>query len=383
MEGEAMRKSVRRAIRDEKGAALALVLVLLVVGGLILTPLLGLMTTGLMSGQVYEKKTAELYAADAGVEDAVWRIQADNLRFGTNNWSDPWHLTVNGKNVTVQVRREDMDTTCAANFSYQVLSTAATSDGSGTAAIASTTTVDARIEPLVFDLLSGALVSSGNIGFHKDCTVTGDVYYVGEITGKDYTHTEGEELRISPDVFPTQEEIESFADDLKAQAMAGGTHNGTMTINSNTSLNSTYIAGDLYLAAGVMLTINGVVYVTGDVSVKKEVDDYNLEGSGSLVAEHDIDLRKASGFGAAGDSIIMSVYGAINFKKGGTVEALIYAPNGTITFDKDMTVAGSVIGAGIQTDKDGAFAYVSKGSSFEFFDPVTVGTKIMTYTINP
>ena len=52
-----MRTIIKGAIRDQKGAAvLTLVLILLVVGGLILTPLLGLMSTGLVSGQVYEEK---------------------------------------------------------------------------------------------------------------------------------------------------------------------------------------------------------------------------------------------------------------------------------------------------------------------------------------
>jgi hypothetical protein len=65
---------LKDGMRDQKGAALTLVFVLLVVGGLILTPLLGLMSTGLICGQIYERKTAELYAADAGVEDAIWKI---------------------------------------------------------------------------------------------------------------------------------------------------------------------------------------------------------------------------------------------------------------------------------------------------------------------
>jgi hypothetical protein len=377
-----MKAVVKGIIRNEKGYALTLVLILLVVGGLILAPLLGLMSTGLLAGKVYEKKTDEIYAADAGVEDAIWRIMH------SNNISYPYYypkpLTVNGKSVYVVINRTDIDPTpCGENFTYQILSTAATNDGGGTAAIDSSTTIEAYVEPLVFDFFAGALISSGNIAFHKDCTVTGDVYYVGNITGKDYTHTDGEEIQISADLFPTQQEIDDFTGELKALATAGGTYNGTMTIDSNTSLNSTYIAGDLYIAAGVTLTINGVVYVSGSVGVKKEVDDYNLGGSGSLIAELNIDLRKASGFGASGDSIIMSLYGGINFKKEGSIEAMIYAPNGTISFDKDMTVAGSVIGAGIETDKDGSFTYVSKGSSFGFFEPVTIGAKIKTYAINP
>lgn len=377
-----MKSIVKGAIREEKGSVFILVLILLVVGGLVLTPMLGLMSTGLVSGTVYEKKTHELYAADAGVEDAIWRIQTDTLSW-VNNSSGPWQLTVNGRNVTVEVHREDLDPDCGVYYTYQILSTAVTDDAGDTAAIESSTEVEAYVEPVVFDLLSGALVSMSDIWLKKDATVEGDVYYVREITPPDFEPTGGETIQVTADVFPTQEEIEAFADDLKALAMAGETYNGTMTIDSNTSLNSTYIAGDLHIAADVSLTIDGVIYVRDSVSVKKGVDNYNLAGSGSLIAEQDIDLRKASGFGATGDSLIMSLYGAINFKKEGTVEAMIYAPNGPITVDKDITVVGSVVGASIQADKDGAFTYVPKSSSFDFFDPVVYGVKIRTYTINP
>jgi len=60
--------------KRESGQAFVLVLILLLIGGLMLTPLLGFVSTGLKASQLYEQKTDELYAADAGVEDALWRI---------------------------------------------------------------------------------------------------------------------------------------------------------------------------------------------------------------------------------------------------------------------------------------------------------------------
>jgi hypothetical protein len=74
-----MRAGAERFTKDENGAAMLLAMVLLIVGALIFTPLLGLMTTGLMAGETYEGKTAELYAADAGVEDALWQIKNDQV----------------------------------------------------------------------------------------------------------------------------------------------------------------------------------------------------------------------------------------------------------------------------------------------------------------
>jgi hypothetical protein len=94
---EVMRSFVKRTTRDEKGNVLILVLILLVVGGLILTPLLGLMSTGLLAGQVYEKKMQEYYAADAGIEDALWKITHNEIP------SDAYNLTVNDKYVRVSI----------------------------------------------------------------------------------------------------------------------------------------------------------------------------------------------------------------------------------------------------------------------------------------
>ena len=65
-----MKTIMKRLVRDEKGAALVLVLILLLISGLIIGPLLSYMGTGLITGGVYETRTDELYAADAGVEDA-------------------------------------------------------------------------------------------------------------------------------------------------------------------------------------------------------------------------------------------------------------------------------------------------------------------------
>jgi hypothetical protein len=93
-----MKTVVKGVIRNEKGYVLIAVLVLLVVGGLILAPLLGLMSTGLLAGKVYEKKMQEYYAADAGVEDALWKIQHD-----IDIPTDGYNLTVNDKYVWVSI----------------------------------------------------------------------------------------------------------------------------------------------------------------------------------------------------------------------------------------------------------------------------------------
>jgi hypothetical protein len=106
--------NMKRLMKNEKGQALVLTLLLLLIGSLIIAPTLSLMGTGISSGRVYEQKDDEIYAADAGVEDAMWRIRNDTMDdllgagyspydyFSTYQY--PYNLFVNGKNVTVSIQ---------------------------------------------------------------------------------------------------------------------------------------------------------------------------------------------------------------------------------------------------------------------------------------
>jgi hypothetical protein len=71
----------KRKKQSQAGQALVLVLVLLALGSVIVTSLLGFIAVGAKTGTVYDKKNAELYAADAGIQDAVWQIR--NQQIGT------------------------------------------------------------------------------------------------------------------------------------------------------------------------------------------------------------------------------------------------------------------------------------------------------------
>ena len=85
--------------RGEKGQALLIVVILLVIGGLIIAPLLGFMSAGLVAGQVFEVKMEGLYAADAGIEDACWKLQNGEIPDLVNPFCN---LTdVNGMDVEV------------------------------------------------------------------------------------------------------------------------------------------------------------------------------------------------------------------------------------------------------------------------------------------
>ena len=115
----------RIGLKGERGYVYILVLVFLLIGALMIPVLLGYMGTGLTSGQIFERRTNELYAADAGVDDAIWQITSGKVSElsnpvvydpydYTNEW--PYVLTdeLNDQTVSVTVSNNWIPTNLAA-----------------------------------------------------------------------------------------------------------------------------------------------------------------------------------------------------------------------------------------------------------------------------
>jgi len=100
-----MKKMLNRLIRNEQGQALIFALIMLAVGSLIVVPLLAFMSTGLMAAQTIEEKMDELYATDAGVEDAAHKILTNYGPFASlgvnDSYTYPLTDPVNGQTVSV------------------------------------------------------------------------------------------------------------------------------------------------------------------------------------------------------------------------------------------------------------------------------------------
>jgi len=356
----------------EKGFTMVLAVILLLVGGLIVSSLLAYMGNGLLGGKTYEKRTAELYAADAGVEDAIWKIHHGEVSLCAARPSQPpyYLYDLNGKTVEVVIEYVNNVT---GSITYRVISTAATEGGTYTM-------VQADVDTKVFDLLAGALVSMSDITFKSDthpCTVMGDVYYVGQING-DYDQVEGEERQVPLTVFPTEDQIEGFANQFKDEALGGDTYEG-LKISKDTHFSKpVYVNGNLYIENDVTIELAGTIYVEGSITAKK---DYTVAGSGSIVAVGDIQLSKLPNYGIEGDTVIMSITGDITFKKDATINAFVFAPNGDFAIDKNITVLGGLVGKSIEVKKDGSFTYVSKASSYGFPIWVPYGADILTYDV--
>ena len=407
-----MKTFVKKGMKDEKGAGvLALVLVLLVVGGLVLTPLLGLMSTGLMAGQAYERHTDRLYAADAGVEDAIWKIQTHNLEFGANNWSEPWHITANGKNVTVVAYRYDWDWTCGENFTYQILSAVISDDDGGVASINSTT-IDAHLVVSYLSLsslLEHAIISNGNATIDVDLsgktTVNGtiwlpnddpDNYKFGpnveydadkvldsddvQITWPDYDLLSTYYLGLLDD----PADLEASVDVQYTPTLPDCYRDGDLTIDNTVAPATLTLNGNLYVANGNLLfgqsgdshnyTINlnhHTIFVAGDITAASQI---RFSGSGCVIAKGDITGQPGIITESGEFVLIMSVTGDVRVNPTGDFTGCIAAngevelkPNGNITWISP-------------TDK--GLDYPMRAGDPNELPPVT-GLRIESWEINP
>jgi hypothetical protein len=70
-------KLLRRILPKEAGQVLPMALILMVIGALVIIPTLNFATTNLKATQEVDQHTRELYAADAGIADALWYLQGE------------------------------------------------------------------------------------------------------------------------------------------------------------------------------------------------------------------------------------------------------------------------------------------------------------------
>jgi hypothetical protein len=115
---------LNKLLKGEKGQALMIVVLLMLVSALVIAPVLAHVSTGLKTGkEVYEERMLLFYAADSGIEDGLWQIDNENLEeyefYVTDPVYDPyayydysdsyeWHYDlpedVNDKDTTIAIQ---------------------------------------------------------------------------------------------------------------------------------------------------------------------------------------------------------------------------------------------------------------------------------------
>ncbi len=413
-----MRGLIKR-IKNEKGLALIYALLALALGAVITVPLLSLMNTGLVAARVNEDKTLELYAADAGIDDAVWKLNNCKLVLGAGtpfNYyyihpdtglevnksgylppSDPdlpievdtifyYVNDINGNQLKVTIEYLNS----LSGGTYQVTSTAYETDMSDSTTV--TTIIASFVNLRAFQ---SALVSSGSIDFKKDTFVIGgDILCGGDISDSDmetYLHLlDGAEVfenvpdAIMDTYFPSPSELAEKALEYENEAKEGTIYNTNVNLPSG-SYGSMYIDGNLTVSNNQNVRIDGTVYVTGSISFGNNAF---LTGNCILVAEGDITFMNWQSTGEDSMFMIFSIGGSIDLGQDFDGRALIYAPTGDVTFKNWANVTGSVICGGqvdvieLEIGKEFTITYDPIYSDTFELPGVIVGAMVLTYSIS-
>jgi len=254
-----MKSMLNELIRNEKGQALVAVLGFLVIGGLTIAPLLAYMSTGLGAGQVYEEDMVEFYAADAGVELALWNLMSGELDVPQGGQSALPQFTMNKKTVEVTINDVGAPT-------YRITSIA-TSDNSSSTRIEASVDVtlgffdsDFTIFEGNFQLgpgeeFEGHVWSEGNAQLDISGRVTGNVYAGGNVQLDIGAIIEG-------DVY-AEGNVQLYAE---AQIIGNICAGGDVQLDTNAQIaGNVYAGGNVQLYAGAI--IDGDVYTNGNVQL--------------------------------------------------------------------------------------------------------------------
>ncbi len=92
------RRRARKALAGQSGfSTLITVLAIMAVGAIIITPLLAFVITGTRAGAVHDRNTDRLYAADAGIQDGIWRVTDGNY---PESWKAIWNEAVHSDSTS-------------------------------------------------------------------------------------------------------------------------------------------------------------------------------------------------------------------------------------------------------------------------------------------
>lgn len=177
-----MKKWLSKITRREEGVTLLIVLVMMTVGSVLIIPTLNFVATSVNTGEIFEEKLEALYAAEAGVEDAIWKMINDI----PGNFPYSYQLTdINGMTVDVVI---DKITTIAGveigdfgvHADWMIIEKSITYDAgiyTYTITIINNGDGNMKIEKILIDFPPGLEYVPGSTGgelYNDDPTVVGD-----------------------------------------------------------------------------------------------------------------------------------------------------------------------------------------------------------------
>lgn len=323
----------------ESGQVLLMALLLLAAGSFLVVPLLGQSFTNLNYHQLIECRTLNSYTADSGVEYVLCKLYGNPGLYTETPLQESFALNKRTVNATAEY------------LGSGIFKVTATASGGGCGSTTITAYVNMASGSFAYVIAAknyiglentwvdsspeagrGDIRCNGNIDLlGQNVLVNGSASAAGTITGQDKVTglvTEG----ASPIKFPGD-----YSGLYESIAKEGGI-SGSMVISEDRGLGPLYIDGDLTIEANTIVTLEGTVYVTGNI----EVNNARFEGEENIAAEGNIVIH-GGGIGSENIPLFTSVNGDITLE-GTLVDAVVYAPNGTVTVSNVIYLFGAVGG---------------------------------------
>lgn len=244
---------------------------------------------------------------------------------------------------------------------------------------------NSELEISIPEVFKYAAAANGLTKIINYCKVYGDVYSVGDINFSNYSYRVYGDIksrgninsvipsRIDGDMdsqnygfVPPVIEFPVIDTNLyKAEALAGGTHNGNYVINGwwgSEPLGPKYITGNLTIKEGRTVNLQGTVYVDGDFEMLQGAKLYGKEViyiGGKITFKNNnwatVGIQNQEG------PLILSLGNKVEIKSGAKIyHGVIYTPTADIKIEDWAVFYGSLVGKTVEI-KDGAKVYWSSG----------------------
>lgn len=342
--------------KAESGQTLILALALLVVGGLLVLPVLTSTFTNLNYNQTIECRTLNDYSADAGLQYVICKIYNSPGTYTTTPLSE--NFTINGRTVNVNagygggglfsINSTASGGRCGRTTIRSFVSLSHGAFAYALAAKADLTISNSNVDTFPDPGVGAPVHSNANIDIYgpKKSTrkIYGDASAVGTIAGwEDYIPVPPYEVEEYSDnlTFPS-----TNAELYKTMAEEGDTvgdqhYSGGGTYN----VGPLYITGNMIVDAGTTVELEGPLYIDGTVTINNGY----IVGNEHIISEGNVTITGGAYFGNDLVPVITSLYGDIQIPAPAVVEAVLYAPNGTV-YLSNMQLFGAAGGAQVTVD---------------------------------
>ncbi|MCX6010216.1 MAG: hypothetical protein NTW48_09360 [Chloroflexi bacterium] len=349
-------KTIKRKLKDESGQALAMALIMMLLGGLLVVPTLSFTSTNLTANMAVDQANLRLYAADAGIQYAYNRFLSglnpadpdflpaslpdpvngcevtlarafvDNLWVITSNATDP----VNGKSTEIVAHflaNAAQFEAGSSPFDYAV----ATLGGNLTMTGSSTITSDCSPEPCS----EGNVWVNGNIVLDWSCIIDGEATITGTCNreGNVLGGVVQGEAPERPEWLDNQVDC-YIASTNVAAPVCGSLPSGNWDMNAGT-YGAVNVAGNMTIGGGGTYTFTGPVCVGGNLIIRS--------GANFVTFQKPV---KVSGYASFGGT------GWVKFENPAANSMIAYG----------LHAIGTVEGSGISISGDSASVILTSGT---------------------